>query len=114
MAHVNFISFPSNSKLKVASIRSLRRMLNLGLKEAKEMIESLQLQTPTPINVELDLNDPLVDEAFKEYQKNGGVVKMDDEIINALHDLTCLAIDKRQYDKVSVLVAALEKLHNLR
>lgn len=100
---VKLISFPEDSQHKVAGIKALRAAFQLGLKEAKDLIESLQSGVEESLHC-VDL------EALQDFVRVGGEVTDASEVLlDQIRATAMTAVSDGQYALATDLIEVLRK-----
>ena len=104
---VKLISFPSQLGSKVPGIKALRNAFGIGLKDAKDLLESLQEPNPKPYTDKCsDLN------ALNVFADEGGVYEVVGSVLmEQITTTTIHAVDKKEYDLAIDLIEVLRR-HN--
>lgn len=101
--NIELLSFPSPTPHKVAGIKALRAAFGLGLKEAKDLIEDLQMHKSS----RLLCRDVAGLDAFKAV--GGKIVEMDEELIIQLNNIASAAVANKSFDLAMDLIEVLKK-----
>lgn len=113
MAQVRFNSFPSreelptNANVKVPAIKVIRAILDMGLKEAKDLVEGLQSGTTSEVFA-IDLTDERKVHLDK-FKELGGSFSMDDGLNAKIRRIMDEAIDKGAFPMAHDLLDVLAK-----
>lgn len=112
MKEITLLSFPntsgtSSSNIKVPAIKALRCFANIGLREAKEVIEGLQEKRSTKVAIYSGAAEV---EALKEFHRLGGVYTTEDGLTDALEAAVTMALVQKKFGVASHIASALNIL----
>jgi hypothetical protein len=110
MKKITLLYFPPSSDLnnggKILGIKLLRSMTNMGLREAKDMIEDLQ------VNVSHDVFINEKNEAYlTEFVRLGGKYKTDNSLENSIRESINQALNQNQFDIAIKLIETLKTVN---
>jgi len=101
---IKLISFPVGGH-KVNGIKALKKVFDLGLKDAKDLLESLQEAITTPY-----LDDCLDADALQVFKDEGGVyVSTATTLIGQVSATSIASVEKGEYDLAVALIDVLRR-----